>query len=84
MHLTHLEAIAVVQKLAFSLGRQHEGRPDVSVHPPFTALRSVQTLIDADGLPLALGAQDVYWGKKALSPGRSAPSCWPSSTSPTS
>ena len=55
MHLTHLEAIAVVQKLAFSLGRQHEGRADVSVHPPFTALRSVQTLIDADGLPLALG-----------------------------
>jgi triosephosphate isomerase len=73
MHLTHLEAIAVVQKLAFSLGRQHEGRPDVSVHPPFTALRSVQTLIDADGLPLALGAQDVYWREKGPFTGEISP-----------
>jgi triosephosphate isomerase len=73
MHLTHLEAIAVVQKLAISLGRQHEGRVDVSVHPPFTALRSVQTLIDADGLPIALGAQDVYWQDKGPFTGEISP-----------
>jgi triosephosphate isomerase (TIM) len=73
MHLTHLEAIAVVQKLAVSLGRQHDGSVDVSVHPPFTALRSVQTLIDADGLPLALGAQDVYWQDKGPFTGEISP-----------
>jgi triosephosphate isomerase len=73
MHLTHLEAIAVVQKLAFGLGRQHEARVDVSVHPPFTALRSVQTLIDADGLPIALGAQDVYWQDKGPFTGEISP-----------
>jgi triosephosphate isomerase len=60
MNLTHLDAINVVQKLAFSLDRP-AARPDVSVHPPFTALRSIQTMIDADDIPIALGAQNVYW-----------------------
>ena len=36
-------------------------RVDVSIHPPFTALRSVQTMLDADDIPIALGAQDVHW-----------------------
>jgi triosephosphate isomerase len=61
MNLTHLDAIAVVQKLAFSLERADYERVDVSIHPPFTALRSVQTMLDADDIPIALGAQDVYW-----------------------
>ena len=61
MNLTHLDAIAVVQKLAFSLDRSDYERVDVSVHPPFTALRSVQTMLDADDIPIALGAQDVHW-----------------------
>jgi triosephosphate isomerase (TIM) len=73
MHLTHLDAIAVVQKLAFGLGRQHEGRVDVSVHPPFTALRSVQTLLDADDIPIALGAQDVYWEDSGAFTGEISP-----------
>ena len=33
----------------------------MSIHPPFTALRSVQTMLDADDIPIALGAQDVHW-----------------------
>lgn len=60
MHYTHLEAIALVQKLAYTLGPADYERAEVSVHPPFTALRSVQTLLEADEVPIALGAQDVH------------------------
>ena len=60
MNHTHLDAIAVVQKLAYSLGPADYERAEVSVHPSFTALRSVQTLLDADDVPIALGAQNVY------------------------
>ena len=60
MNLTHLDAIAIVQKLAYSLLPADFDRVDVSVHPPFTALRSVQTLLDADEIPISLGAQNVH------------------------
>jgi triosephosphate isomerase len=60
MNHTHLEAIAVVQKLAYTLTPADYERADVSVHPAFTALRSVQTLLEADEVPVALGAQDVH------------------------
>ena len=60
MHHTHLDAIAVVQKLAYTLVPADYERADVSVHPAFTALRSVQTLLDADSIPIALGAQNVH------------------------
>jgi triosephosphate isomerase len=73
MNLTHLDAIAVVQKLAFSLDRHDQERTDVSVHPPFTALRSVQTMIDADDMPIALGAQDVYWEDRGAYTGEISP-----------
>ncbi|MDQ1575282.1 MAG: triosephosphate isomerase [Microbacteriaceae bacterium] len=61
MNLDHLQAIAFVQKLAWSLkDAGHDFTSvEVSVFPPFTDLRSVQTLISADKLPLAFGAQDV-------------------------
>src|SRR5207302_246146 len=61
MHHNHLEAIQVVQKLAYRLDRDDHAAVDVSVHPAFTALRSIQTLIDADDIPIALGAQDCHW-----------------------
>jgi len=73
MHLTHLDAIAVVQKLAFSLDRHDRQRAEVSLHPPFTALRSVQTMIDADDIPLALGAQDVFWEESGAYTGEISP-----------
>jgi triosephosphate isomerase len=60
MHKTHLEAIQAVQKLSYLLDRKEAERVDVVICPPFTALRSVQTLIDSDRLPYALGAQDVH------------------------
>ncbi len=59
MNLNHLEAIAVVQKLAFALNDADLDACEVAVLPPFTDIRSVQTLIDADKLDLRYGAQDL-------------------------
>ncbi|HSK26962.1 MAG TPA: triose-phosphate isomerase [Jiangellales bacterium] len=59
MNLNHLEAIALVQKLAFSLTPEDFDAVEVAVLPPFTAIRSVQTLVDGDKLRIAYGAQDV-------------------------
>jgi triosephosphate isomerase (TIM) len=59
MHENHLEAIALVQKLAFTLTDRDYDFVEVAVLPPFTALRSVQTLIDGDKLRISYGAQDL-------------------------
>ena len=61
MNLDHLQAIAFVQKLAWTLKDQsfQSTTVDVAVFPPFTDLRSVQTLISADNLTFQLGAQDL-------------------------
>ncbi|MBA2739372.1 MAG: triose-phosphate isomerase [Nocardioidaceae bacterium] len=60
-HLTHHQAVVLVQRLAWTLqDRKHDAtRSEVVVIPPFTDLRSVQTLVDGDRLELAYGAQDV-------------------------
>jgi triosephosphate isomerase (TIM) len=60
MHKTHLESIQAVQKLSYLLDRKDAERVEVVICPAFTALRSVQTLIDSDRLPYGLGAQDVH------------------------
>ena len=59
MNLNHFEAIALVQKIAFALPDKYFDRVDVTVIPPFTDLRSVQTLVDGDKLRLTYGAQDL-------------------------
>jgi triosephosphate isomerase len=59
MTLNHLEAIALVQKLAFSLNDKDLDAVEVAVLPPYTDIRSVQTLIDGDKYRLSYGAQDV-------------------------
>ena len=61
MNLDHLQAIAFVQKLAWTLkDAGHDvAAAEVAVFPPFTDLRSVQTLVAADKLPIAFGAQDI-------------------------
>lgn len=59
MNQTHLEAIALVQKVAFSLKPTELEAVETTVLPPFTAIRSVQTLIDGDDLALKYGAQDI-------------------------
>ena len=59
MNLNHLEALALVQKLAFALTDDDFDAVEVAVLPPFTAIRSVQTLIDGDKYRVVFGAQDV-------------------------
>ena len=73
MHKTHLEAIQVVQKLSYLLDQTDTDRVEVVVCPPFTALRSVQTLIDSDRLPYGLGAQDVHWQDEGAFTGEVSP-----------
>ncbi len=59
MNLNHLEAIALVQKLAFALNEDDYAAVDVAVLPPFTDIRSVQTLVDGDKYDIQYGAQDL-------------------------
>jgi len=59
MNLNHLEAIAVTQKLSYSLEEKDYDAVDVAVLPPFTDIRSIQTLVDGDRLRLTYGAQDL-------------------------
>jgi triosephosphate isomerase (TIM) len=73
MHKTHLEAIQAVQKLSYLLEREDTDRVEVVVCPPFTALRAVQTLIDADRLPYGIGAQDVHWEDQGAFTGEISP-----------
>ncbi len=59
MNSNHLEALALVQKLAFSLPEKYFAKVEVVVLPPFTAIRSVQSLVDGDKLLIRYGAQDL-------------------------
>jgi triosephosphate isomerase len=61
MHHNHFEAIQTVQKLSYLLGHDDYAVVDVSVHPPFTDLRSIQTVLESDDIPIALGAQHCHW-----------------------
>jgi triosephosphate isomerase (TIM) len=60
MYKDHLEAIQLVQQLAYHLKEEDYEGQHIVICPPFTALRSVQTLIQAEKLPLLLGAQNVH------------------------
>ena len=64
MNLNHLEAIATVQKLGFSLTDEDLAACEVAVLPPFTDIRSVQTLVDGDKLDIKYGAQDLSTADK--------------------
>lgn len=59
MNYTHLEAIGLTQKLAFSMTPEQFAAAEVVVLPPFISIRSVQTLIDGDSVPIRYGAQDL-------------------------
>jgi triosephosphate isomerase (TIM) len=60
MHHNHFEAIQLVQRLSYLITKEDHEALDVSVHPAFTALRSVQTVLEADSIPIALGAQHCH------------------------
>ena len=73
MHLNHFEALQTVQKLHYKLTKADFDAVDVSVHPPFTDLRTVQTAIESDHMAIILGAQHCHWEDKGAFTGEIAP-----------
>ncbi len=73
MHASHLDAIQMVQKLSYRLDLSDYERVDVVVCPPFTALRSAQTVIETDHLLIGLGAQNCHWEEKGAYTGEVSP-----------
>ena len=75
MNLNHFEATALVQKLVYELGPEDFASADVSIHPPFTDIRTVQTyfLAEKDPPPIALGAQNCHWEEKGAYTGEVSP-----------
>jgi triosephosphate isomerase len=73
MNLNHFEAIQILQKLAYLVGKDDFDSVDVSVHPPFTDIRSVQTLIEGDDLRFLLGAQHCHFEDKGAFTGEISP-----------
>jgi triosephosphate isomerase len=73
MHHDHFIAIQVVQKLSYRLETADYEACDVVVCPPFTDLRTLQTLIDADRLRIQLGAQNCHWEDSGAYTGEVSP-----------
>ena len=73
MHHNHFEAIQTIQKLEYALNTEDYNHVDVSVHPPFTDLRSIQTVLQVDDIPIALGAQNVHQAEKGAFTGEISP-----------
>ena len=73
MHHNHFEAIQMVQKLSYLLSPNDYDAVDVSIHPPFTDLRSIQTVLESDEIPVALGAQHCHWEEKGAFTGEVSP-----------
>ena len=73
MYKTHLEAIALVQKLHYLLRPEDHDKVETVVCPPFTALRAVQTFIEGDNSSIELGAQNCHWENEGAYTGEIAP-----------
>lgn len=73
MHHDHLVAIQVVQKLSYRLEPGDYEACDVVVAPPFTDLRTLQTLTESDGIPISLGAQNCHWDDAGAFTGEISP-----------
>ncbi|MGB6057198.1 MAG: triose-phosphate isomerase [Microthrixaceae bacterium] len=74
MHHNHFEAIQAVQKLHYRLDSDDHDSVEVSVHPPFTDIRSIQTVIESDKMKILIGAQNCHWEPKGAFTGEvSAP-----------
>ncbi|MFP5256872.1 MAG: triose-phosphate isomerase [Acidimicrobiia bacterium] len=75
MHHNHFEALQLVQKLYYLLTEDDYEAVEVSVHPPFTDLRTVQTYLmsDKEPIPIALGAQHCHWEEKGAFTGEVSP-----------
>ncbi len=73
MHHDHFEALRTVQKLSYNLADHDYASVGVSVHPPFTDLRTVQTAIESDRMKFQLGAQHCHWEEKGAFTGEVSP-----------
>jgi triosephosphate isomerase len=73
MHHDHFTAIQYTQKLSYALDKKDYDLVDVVLCPPFTDLRSVQTTLEADRIPIALGAQNCFWEKEGAFTGEVSP-----------
>ena len=73
MNKTHLEAIVLVQQLAHELAGHDFAKVEVAVCPPFTSLRTIQTLIDSDRYQFKLGAQNMYFKEEGAFTGEVSP-----------
>jgi triosephosphate isomerase (TIM) len=75
MHLNHFEATTLVQKLVYELTTEDYQAVDVSIHPPFTDLRTVQVyfLAEKEPVPIAIGAQTCHWEDKGAFTGEVSP-----------
>ena len=74
MNLNHFEALKLIQELSYQVTVDDIEVVDISVHPPFTDIRSVQTVLDADKLPFLLGAQHCHFEPNGAFTGEVAPS----------
>jgi triosephosphate isomerase len=75
MNLDHFEATVLVQKLTYELTTEDYDAVDVSIHPPFTDIRTVQTyfLAEKEPPPIAIGAQSCHWQEKGAFTGEVSP-----------
>ena len=73
MNHNHFEAIQTVQKLHYRLDGDDHSSVEVTVHPPFTDIRSVQTVIEGDRMKIVLGAQNCHWENSGAFTGEVAP-----------
>lgn len=73
MNLDHFEALRTLQKLAWLLPKDVYQRVDVSIHPPFTDIRTLQTSIEADRMDILLGAQHCHHEVKGAYTGEVSP-----------
>ena len=73
MHLNHFEALKLVQELSYQVTRDDVDAVDISVHPPFTDIRTVQTALESDRIPFFLGAQHCHSADSGAFTGEIAP-----------
>ena len=73
MHLNHFEAMRLVQELSYQVTRDDIDALDVSIHPPFTDIRTVQTTLESDRIPFFLGAQHCHSEASGAFTGEVAP-----------
>ncbi len=74
MNLNHFEALKLVQELSYEVTRDDIDAVDVSVHPPFTDIRTVQTALESDRIPFFLGAQHCHSEDSGAFTGEVSPS----------